>query len=43
MQGSSLAIIPPNPLPPVPLPATLPLFATGLGLVRLLAWWKNAR
>jgi hypothetical protein len=30
-------------LAPVPLPAALPLFATGLGTLGLLAWWKRRK
>jgi hypothetical protein len=26
---------------PVPLPAALPLFATGLGAIGLLGWWRR--
>ena len=40
-QGSSLSIIPPNPLPPVPLPATMALFLGGLGVLRLLSWRRR--
>jgi PEP-CTERM motif len=31
------------PVPPVPLPATLPLFATGLGVLGLLGWRRKRK